>query len=90
VPSWLPLPGVKEGVTTADGRGGSYWGGIVGSMVREKEGAASMARQRERRRRRCSTSVVREEERSGGPKCRTRRRVTGPTRLKFERKFFSE
>jgi hypothetical protein len=40
---------------------------VGGSMVWEKEVAASMAWWRERRRRWCSASTVSEEERLGGP-----------------------
>jgi hypothetical protein len=69
-------------------RGESCWvGATVGcSMAREKEGAASMAWWCERRSWH-SAGVAREEERNGGLKGRTGRRVAGP---KFEGTFFSE
>jgi hypothetical protein len=62
-------------------------------MVREGEGAASMARRCERRRGQCSAGMAKEEEMPGGPrglKGRIGRWVAGPTGLKFEGKLFLE
>jgi hypothetical protein len=65
---------------------GDHWG----SMAPEKEGAASMVRQRERRRQRRSVGVVREEEGRVGCVGRTGRLAAGPIGPKVEGKFISE
>jgi hypothetical protein len=62
-------------------------------MAHEKEGAESMARWHERQRRLRSVGMVREEERPSGPrgpKGQIGWWVAGPTRPKFEGKFFLE
>jgi hypothetical protein len=64
--------------------GGDHWG----SMAPEKEGAASMARQRERRRRPCSVGVVREEEGRVGCVGWTGRLAAGPMGWKLKENSF--